>query len=144
MAKELEQQAPVNQETAAIIQQVIKALAASGAFGQAKSSAQLQLEELQAKKLKKEMDQQEENEENRRKAHAEGARSMEQRRLNELAKQAACNHMLELQGGPAIVCQRNHNRDYMFMCQLCQKEWLNGEVPPHLRIPMDRIGGPLF
>lgn len=144
MAKEQEAQSGPHNDTAALIQQVIQALAQSGAFGQQKSPAQAELEILQAKKLKKEIETEEQQEFLRRKAHEEGAKSMEQRRKQEEAKQAQCSHMLELNGGPAVACQRDHNQNFIFLCQMCQKIWMNGEIPINLRIPVDRIGGPMF
>jgi hypothetical protein len=64
-------------------------------------------------------------------------RQMAERAMN----QSMCPHM-KPNFTPAIGGQRDHNNDYHWLCQYCGKEWTNGELPVHLRIPADRVGGP--
>jgi len=74
-------------------------------------------------------------------AREAGAKSMQNKRDMELYQQDNCSHTKPL-GGPAIGGQRDHKNDYHFMCLFCSKMWLNGELPSHLKISLDRVGGP--
>lgn len=74
-------------------------------------------------------------------ARKAGALAMQNRRDSELAFQQNCPHMKPW-GGPSIGGQRDHQGNYRFICLFCSKMWVNDELPPHLKISLDRIGGP--
>jgi rubrerythrin len=95
------------------------------------------LERLRAEKAKQEAEQ-----ERARQARLAGARAQEEAAARERAMQASCNHTKPF-GGPAIAAQRDHQHNTHWICLYCGKTWLNAEIPPHLRIPSEEIGGPL-
>ncbi len=45
---------------------------------------------------------------------------------------------------PSIGGQRDHRQQTHFICLYCHQEWLGNELPNHLRIPAERIGGPFL
>ena len=57
--------------------------------------------------------------------------------------QASCPHQKPF-GGPSIAAQRDHQQNVIWICLYCGKTWLNNDIPPHLRIPGEEIGGPLL
>lgn len=109
------------------------------------SPAQELLATLLARKLQKQLAQEEEAEEITKKARESGARSMDEMRKREFDKQAACPH-LKPNFQSALAGQRTHQHNYIFICQYCAREFSGDDLMkyPHLRIPLDRIGGPNF
>lgn len=61
----------------------------------------------------------------------------------EEAKRASCPHT-KPSGRSAIAGQKLHSHDYLWICQYCSKTWKNDQLPAHLRIDSDRVGGPQF
>jgi hypothetical protein len=59
------------------------------------------------------------------------------------AEQEACAHLKPF-GESAIVGQKMHSHRHIWLCQYCQREWIDGALPAHLRIPAERVGGPTF
>lgn len=55
--------------------------------------------------------------------------------------QAQCPHM-KPNFRPATGGQKDHRGVEHFLCQYCQKEYTGGELPYHLRIPAEMVGGP--
>jgi hypothetical protein len=55
--------------------------------------------------------------------------------------QSQCPHT-KPNGMSALVGQWDHSRNYLYLCQFCNKMWKNDQVPPHLRISLDVVGGP--
>ena len=104
---------------------------------------QLQLMVAQLRELQTKLSKQDEAEEQEKRARASGAKAQEQRRQQRLLEQSSCLH-LKPYGTSNLVAQRTHGPHVIWLCQACQKEWLNGETPnQHLRnIP--HIGGPAF
>ena len=111
----------------------------------APNPAAVRLSELLARKLEKEQRLEDETEEQMLAARRSHAKTLEDQRKFELAKQAKCDHRL-LGGMPNIAGQRDHQHHFHFICQACQKQWLDGELPTNLasQLDMDRIGGPNF
>ena len=72
---------------------------------------------------------------------ASGAKAMQQKREQELARQNNCSHMKPW-GGSAIAGQRDHSQTIHWICQFCAKEWKGMELPSNLRIPGEKVGGP--
>jgi hypothetical protein len=95
------------------------------------------LERLKAEKAEREAEQ-----ERARQARLAGARAQEEAAAKERAMQASCNHTKPF-GGPAIAAQRDHQHTTHWICLYCGKTWRNLEIPPHLRIPNEEIGGPI-
>jgi hypothetical protein len=102
-----------------------------------------QLAQIMARRLAKEEAREEEAIEQKKAARKAGALAMQRRREQELANQDSCPHEKPW-GGPAIGGQRDHRHNYHWICLFCSKEWLNRELPRHLQIPLDRVGGPNF
>lgn len=67
-------------------------------------------------------------------------REAEQQRLQ---FQANCHH-LKQNGESALAGQRVHTGNTVLTCQICGKIFRDNEVPPHLRVPADAIGGPEY
>ena len=72
-----------------------------------------------------------------------GIDSMIKTREFELAKQSQCNHKKPF-GESNLAGQRLHSNSYLYICQMCSKEFHDGEVPLDLRIDAGRVGGPNF
>jgi len=96
------------------------------------------LENEQAKRHKTAREEQEMLNHNARKL---GATVLDQQRKMELDKQNACPH-LKPNAQPAIAGQWDHSGTYHWICAYCSKEWTGGELPLHLRIDMEKVGGP--
>jgi len=62
--------------------------------------------------------------------------------LKKAAERDACPHQKPNNRGSAIAGTRDHQGHYHFLCQYCQKEWTDNELPAVLRIDGDFIGGP--
>lgn len=66
--------------------------------------------------------------------------------LKEHAQQEAlrsqCPH-LKPNYQPNIGGQRDHSGHYHWICSYCMREWTDTELPVHLRVSMERVGGPL-
>ncbi len=56
--------------------------------------------------------------------------------------QAMCNHR-KPNNASAVVGYRSHQHVEQWICQNCFKEWFGHEVPPMLRPPREKVGGPL-
>ena len=110
-------------------------------FDAAQVAAQLQFEQLQELLEKKRMKKEEEDQ--RKAVQLAAAKEMQKQRQKELAAQAACPHMKERNGGPAVVGTRDANMVTIFMCQRCFKEWDANDIPNHLRPNPKEVGGPI-
>lgn len=97
--------------------------------------------ELQYNQLKQNSDQTEEQTRIALNARKQGAFDMQAKREREEAIQGHCPHM-KPNFTPAISGQRDHLHHYHWICAYCAKEWTDGALPAHLRVPMDIIGGP--
>jgi hypothetical protein len=60
---------------------------------------------------------------------------------DKLNLQRQCPH-LKPNHKSAVGGQKDHSGHYHFICQYCQKEWVDGELPYQLQIPGDTVGGP--
>ena len=100
--------------------------------------ALLQLQELEEKA--KERAEKIEQEKSSRQA---GIASMVKQREFELAKQSQCNHKKPF-GESNLAGQRLHSNTYLYICQMCSKEFHDSEVPLDLRIDAGRVGGPSY
>lgn len=118
----------------------IAILAATQNKGGSSSTTQDELAAILKRKLEREM-----NEEDEVKRQAEKARlasvqaakfAAEQRTM----AQAQCPHM-KPNFTPATGGQKDHKGNYHYICQYCGKEYGN-ELPAHLRISSDMVGGP--
>jgi len=99
--------------------------------------------ELQAFQLDELKEKRAEKEEERRiqlESKKQNSLAMERKHQQDLAAQDHCHH-LKGNGQSHLVGQRDHNNNYHYFCQTCQKHWLN-EIPGHLQIDMNRVGGP--
>jgi hypothetical protein len=94
-----------------------------------------------AKKLLREEKELEQAEEERNAQRKQGAHAMETRRKALANAQEQCPHMKPW-GGSALAGQRTHQHNTLMICQFCGKIWDGTDVPVHLRIPAERIGGP--
>lgn len=74
-------------------------------------------------------------------AQKQNAQAMVRQRNAVEALQSQCHH-LKPNGRPNTVCQRDHSNNYHYLCQTCSKPWVNGELPAHLAIDPNFIGGP--
>jgi hypothetical protein len=106
------------------------------------SVIQRELFQALLEKARRERQEEAEREAARLRAKAEGARAREAAAQQERAQQATCPHMKPW-GGPAIAGQRDHQHHVHFICLYCGKQWVDAELPAHLRIPSDEVGGPI-
>ena|SRR6185369_998146 len=72
-----------------------------------------------------------------------GIEAMKIRMRLEKDEQDQCAHQNPY-GGTLLVGQRLHSNKHIFMCQNCRKTWFDNEVPLHLRIVSERVGGPNY
>lgn len=107
------------------------------------SEVQQQLAALLLKRLAKKDAEEEEVERLKRAARKAGMDAMVKGREMELAKQSQCAH-LKPYGEPATAGQRLHSNVYLYICQYCAKEWRGNDLPLHLRVNSDIVGGPNF
>lgn len=56
--------------------------------------------------------------------------------------QAGCAH-IKPNGKPAIGGQKNHQHQIQWLCLICHKEWVGGELPIHLLNNDAVVGGPI-
>jgi hypothetical protein len=94
-----------------------------------------------ARKLQREEDELTQRANEQKAQQKQGAMAMDMRRKQQEAAQANCSHMKPW-GGPALAGQRNHQHQVMLICQFCGKLFNGLDIPAHLRIPAERIGGP--
>ena len=128
------------------------AIASSGLLGSDDKSESLGPEGLTAvqaevmrlflERLRKEREAEEQRLEQQRRARESGARAREEAARAERAVQDSCPHMKPW-GGPSIAGQRDHQHNVHFICLYCGKTWVNNELPAHLRIPSEEVGGPV-
>lgn len=59
------------------------------------------------------------------------------------AMQQNCPHLKE-NGRPAIGGIRDSGNNTHYICLRCSKEWINSELPHHLRSNLSEIGGPQY
>ncbi len=103
-------------------------------------------DQLARLELKQRLEQEAINEEARQQkiaAHKAGMQAMVVRAKMEEAEQEQCAHQNPY-GGTLLVGQRLHSNKHLFMCQNCRKTWYDNEVPLHLRIVSERVGGPNY
>lgn len=74
-------------------------------------------------------------------ARKQNAFQLEKARENQENIQRLCPHQ-KPNGQPAIAGQRDHQHHYIFICAYCSKTFNEHTLPPHLRIPAERVGGP--
>lgn len=74
-------------------------------------------------------------------AREQNAKQLERARQQQEAIQGLCPHQ-KPNGQPAIAGQRDHQHHYIFICAYCAKTFNENTLPPHLRIPSERVGGP--
>ena len=58
------------------------------------------------------------------------------------ARQAGCNHR-KPSGKPAVGGQRDHSRNIQWICLMCEKMWVGGELPYDLLNNDAIVGGPI-
>lgn len=64
---------------------------------------------------------------------------------NDRLIQEGCQHIKPAPSrDSAVAGQRDHRGEAHFICQYCAKEWTGTTLPPHLRIPAERVGGPIL
>lgn len=105
------------------------------------TSAQEQMARLLVLKMEKELQAEKEEQqrlENLRLAQLENIKEM-QRVQEETQRQ--CPH-IKPNFRPAIGGQRDGKGHYQWICQYCQKQWIDSELPVQLRIPQEQVGGP--
>lgn len=105
------------------------------------TSAQDQMARLLVLKMEKELQAEKdeaERQQNLRLAQLENIRQM--LKIQE-ETQAQCPHV-KPNYRPAIGGQRDGRGNYQWICQYCCKQWVNNELPIHLRIPHEMVGGP--
>lgn len=95
-----------------------------------------QLMELRQRRLARE-----EQERMQRVARENNIKSVAVKMQKEGARRAACPHR-KPNNRPAVAGMRDHNHNFHFICQYCQQEWTNNELPLGLQIDMDTVGGP--
>ena len=96
---------------------------------------------LQLKKLTEEMGEQDENKRIQLEARKQNAFQLEEARKKTEFIQSLCPHQ-KPNGQPAIAGPRDHQHNYIFICAYCSKTFNQHTLPPHLRIPSERVGGP--
>ena len=74
-------------------------------------------------------------------ARKQNAEQLELSRKQQEAIQSLCPH-LKPNGTTAIAGQRDHQHHYIFICAYCSKTFNEHTLPPHLRVPAERVGGP--
>lgn len=97
--------------------------------------------ELEIAKLQREELGRLEQEEMARKGREIGSQALLKQWEQEKLVRSQCPH-LKQNGQSALAGQRDHHNHYHFICAFCAEEWTDNEVPLHLRIPLERIGGP--
>lgn len=102
---------------------------------------QLQREQMEFEKL-----QREEAEFARRQHEAKQARLIGSEALLKQAEkdkitQQQCPH-IKPNAQSAIGGQWDHHGKYHWICAYCAKEWQDNDLPLHLRIDMNKVGGP--
>lgn len=102
---------------------------------------QLRIGQLQEYDLGKKRALAEEQESMAKEARRQGAINTAQKAEREALIQQACPH-LKPNFTPAIGGQRDSKGTSHWICAYCSKTWINNELPVHLRIPSDRVGGP--
>jgi ribosome-binding ATPase YchF (GTP1/OBG family) len=113
----------------------------SGSPQSVMEQVQAELALLQLKKLRQDM-----NEEEAKKASEESLRKARSEavvieRAQREALQNACPH-LKPNFRPAIAAQKDHDGHTHWLCLLCNKGWVDQQLPVQLRIPSEHIGGP--
>lgn len=101
------------------------------------------LAEIQLRKLQKEEAAEAEAVSQQKAAKEAGLRAVREGEQKKKLDQDACHHQ-KPNGAPSIAGQRLHSHKNQFICLFCQKEWIDGALPAHLRIDSNLIGGPNF
>lgn len=102
-----------------------------------------QLAQAQLRRLLKEEREEAEKAEQLANSRKAGIESMMKEREHDEAVRRACNHKKPF-GESNLAGQRLHSATYLYVCQMCGKEWRNNEVPLDLRIDVARVGGPSY
>lgn len=95
----------------------------------------LELREIQARKL--------EEKNQLRLVREAGMKSVREGMEKKKQEQEQCPHRKPY-GESAIAGQRMHSHKYKYICQYCQKEWTDNELPAPLRINAELVGGPSY
>ncbi len=101
------------------------------------------LAEIQLRRLQKEEAAEVEAAQQQKAAKEAGLRAVKEGMEKKKQDQDACHHQ-KPNGAPSIAGQRLHSHKNQFICLFCQKEWIDGALPAHLRIDSNLIGGPNF
>ena len=106
---------------------------------------QAALAALQLRKLTKEMNDQDESDQSKANARRQTAEKVREAEAKREANQEYCTH-LKPNGRSALGGQKTHSQErgkaYTFICQYCQKEFNETNIPPQLRISPEQVGGP--
>jgi hypothetical protein len=98
---------------------------------------------LQLKQLSKQVAEQDEAEQSHNAARLQNAIGQEKARQQQVQRQSMCPHV-KPNGQSALGGQRINGTNYFFLCLYCQKEFNETNLPPHLRLPLERVGGPSY
>lgn len=105
------------------------------------ASVQAQLAVLQLEELQQKRKEQQERKDQDQKMRESRNEAIAYERAQKEALQDQCPHR-KPNMQPAIVGQRDHRQHYHWLCQYCQKSWIDNELPTGLRISMELVGGP--
>ena len=100
-----------------------------------------ELKILQLKELQEKRDKEAEEKDIRRKAQLANIQSVKDAMRQTTANQDSCAHK-KPSGASAIAGQRMHSHKYLWLCQYCGKQWTGNDLPTHLRIDSELVGGP--
>ena len=106
---------------------------------------QAALAKLQLRKLTKEMQEQDDEESSKNNARLQTAEKVREADARREANQDFCTHV-KPNGRTALGGQKTHShvrgQVYTFICQYCQKEFNETNIPPNLRVSAEMVGGP--
>lgn len=106
---------------------------------------QTALAALQLRKLQKEVLQQEEAEQTQKNARAQSVENARKSDAKKAADQELCTHV-KPNGRSALAGQKTHSQErgyhYTFICQYCQKDFNETNIPPNLKLSAEQVGGP--
>ena len=105
------------------------------------SSAQEQMAKLLVLKMEKELQAEKEDAERQEALKLAQLENIKQMQRIQEETQRQCPHM-KPNFRPAIGGQRDSHGHYHWICQYCCKQWIDNELPVHLRIPQEQVGGP--
>lgn len=106
---------------------------------------QAELADLQAEELLRAKAERQEKVEIKKRAKESNLETI-RKNLDEIkSQQEACIHRKPAPSHEsALAGQRDHQQVTHYVCQYCAKPFTDKTVPPNLRIPADRVGGPIY